>query len=249
MTFEQFSREEFLAATLARLVDGSRTIAVGSNSPIPAAAALLSQALADKPVSVSILGSTRHNPFTDGGRELFDFAAQGRLDSFFLGGGQIDGAGNINLVGIGSYPTGATRFPGSYGSAYLYSLVPNVVLFREEHSRRVLVPRVDFVSAAGSGPAGTYRPGGPRHLVTSRAIFRFVDARFVLASLHPGETIDTIRAQTGFAFEADANLTVTPPPTEPELASLRGPVAFGLADIYPRFVARAFERNQEHRNA
>ncbi len=33
----------------------------------------------------------------DGGRELFDEAAQGRLDAFFLGGGQIDGDGNLNL--------------------------------------------------------------------------------------------------------------------------------------------------------
>jgi glutaconate CoA-transferase subunit B len=249
MTVEQFSREEFLAVTLARLVIGSRTIAVGTNSPIPAAAALLRQALEDRPVDVSILGASRHNPFTDGGRELFDFAAQGRLDSFFLGGGQIDGAGNVNLVGIGDYPTSTVRFPGSYGSAYLYSLVPNVVLFREEHSPRVLVPRVDFVSAAGSGPAGTYRPGGPRHLVTNRAILRFDKARFVLASLHPGETIDSIRAQTGFAVEPADDLVVTPPPTEPELALLRGPVASGLTDLYPRFIARAFRRRQEQSNA
>ena len=58
---------------------------------------------------VSVLGSERHNPFTDGGRELFDCAAQGRIDAFFLGGGQIDGGANINLVGVGGYP----REPGA----------------------------------------------------------------------------------------------------------------------------------------
>ncbi len=166
----------FLAATLADAVAGSRTIAVGTNSPIPAAAALLAQRRQPATV-VSILGSTRHNPFTDGGRELFDFAAQGRLDSFFLGGGQIDGAGNVNLVQAGS-----TRFPGSYGSAYLMALVPNIVLFREEHSPRVLVPRVEFISAAGQ----------PRRLVTGRAVFHFVEGRFVLVSAHPGESADGI---------------------------------------------------------
>ena len=249
MVSELFSHEEFLAAALARLVTGARTIAVGSNSPIPAAATLLAQALSNEPVSVSILGSARHNPFTDGGRELFDFAGQGRLDSFFLGGGQIDGAGNINLVGIGGYPASAMRFPGSYGSAYLYSLVPNVVLFREEHSPRVLVPHVDFVSAAGSGPTGAFRPGGPRHLVTSRAIFRFEKGRFLLTSLHPGETVESIRAQTGFAVDPVPGLDVTPPPTDRELALLRGPVAAGLADIYPRFTARALGRSQEHSDA
>jgi hypothetical protein len=35
--------------------------------------------------------------------------------------------------------------PGSYGSAYLYFLVPRVFLFREEHSPRVLVDQVDFM--------------------------------------------------------------------------------------------------------
>lgn len=245
MPADGFTREEFLAAALARLVAGSRTIAVGSNSPIPAAATLLAQELAGQPVAVSILGSARHNPFTDGGRELFDFAAQGRLDSFFLGGGQIDGHGNVNLVGIGGYPASPVRFPGCYGSAYLYSLVPNVVLFREEHSPRVLVPRVDFVSAAGSGPAGTHRPGGATHLVTNRAVFRFHGGRFALAGLHPGETVETIRAETGFAFELAADLGPTPPPGARELEVLRGPVAAGLADIYPRFTARAFGRPQE----
>jgi glutaconate CoA-transferase subunit B len=234
-----FTHEEFLAATLARLVSGSRTIAVGSNSPIPAAATFLAQELAAQPVAVSILGSARHNPFTDGGRELFDFAAQGRLDSFFLGGGQIDGNGNVNLVGIGGYPASPVRFPGCYGSAYLYSLVPNVILFREEHSPRVLVPSVDFVSAAGKS-AG-FRPGGPTHLVTGRAVFRFVEDRFVLASLHPGETLDGVRAATGFAFHTSPDLNTTPRPTPRELDILRGPVALGLADLYPRFVARAFK--------
>ena len=39
-----------------------------------------------------------HNFWTDGARELFDCAGQGRIDVFFLSGGQIDGHGNVNLV-------------------------------------------------------------------------------------------------------------------------------------------------------
>ena len=222
-----------LAATLAGLVRDSRTVAVGSNSPIPAAAALLAAHKAPGRLTVSILGSTRHNPFTDGGRELFDFAAQGRLDSFFLGGGQIDGNGNVNLVRAGDQ-----RFPGSYGSAYLMALVPNIVLFREEHSRRVLVPKVDFISARGSGPEGTYRTEGPRSLVTGRAVFRFEDGRFVLASHHPGETVETIRTHTGFDFALCAGVPTTLDPSAEDLRLLRGPIADELAPLYPRFVSR-----------
>ena len=37
--------------------------------------------------------------FTNGGAEIFDMAGRGRIDAFFLSGGQIDGQANINLIG------------------------------------------------------------------------------------------------------------------------------------------------------
>ena len=150
--------EELLIDVLAGMLEGLDHVAVGAASPIPGAAALLARERSGGAMRVSVLGSARHNPFTDGGRELFDCAAQGRIDAFFLGGGEIDGAGNINLVGIGGYPESRVRWPGSFGSAYLYFLVPRVILFREEHTPRVLVPRVEFVSAPGTSPEGVYRP-------------------------------------------------------------------------------------------
>jgi glutaconate CoA-transferase subunit B len=239
MLAPEFSKAEFLATALARAVQGSRTAGVGTNSPIPAAAALLASARSGGSLEAIVLGSRDYWPFTDGGRELFDFAAQGRLDSFFLGGGQIDGAGNVNLASVGGYPAGIQRFPGSFGSAYLYALVPNVVLFREEHSPRVLVERVDFVSALGAGPEGAYRTGGPRLLVTGRAVFRFAGGAFSLLSYHPGESIESIRAATGFAFAVEPDLHETPPPPPEDIALLRGPIAEALRLIYPRFVAAA----------
>ncbi len=126
--------EELLIAAIARMLDGLGHVAVGSSSPIPGAAALLARTRSGGQMRVSVLGSEHGNFFTDGGRELFDCAAQGRIDAFFLGGGQIDGAANINLVGVGDYPQSRVRFPGSFGSAYLYFLIPRVILFREEHS-------------------------------------------------------------------------------------------------------------------
>jgi glutaconate CoA-transferase subunit B len=50
------------------------------------------------------------------------------------------------------------RWPGSFGSAYMYFLVPRVILFREEHTRRVMVPKVDFVSARALRPRTSYGP-------------------------------------------------------------------------------------------
>ena len=129
---------ELLVAALARRLPAEGHAVVGANSPLPAAAALLAERRAWGRLRVSVLGSPHHFRFSDGGRELFDAAGQGRINAFFLGGGQIDGAANINLVGSGDYPAAATRFPGSFGSAYLYYVVPKVILFREEHTPRAL---------------------------------------------------------------------------------------------------------------
>ena len=241
-TTPELSKEEFLASVLAQRVTGCRHLVVGANSPIPASGALLSKYQSSDSCEVTILGSREFMQFTDGGKELFDYAAQGRMDAFFVGGGQIDGQGNINLVGIGDYPGSKLRLPGSFGSAYLYHLVPNIVLFRKEHTRRVLVPKVDFVSAAGTSPANHYRVGGPRWLVTELVVMAFNadTARFSLTSIHPGHTLEEVLDQTGFEFDYINNPAVTPTPTEAELAQLRGPVKQALSPVYPDFCQKAF---------
>jgi glutaconate CoA-transferase, subunit B len=232
---------EFLAHVMAGLFAGARTIAIGANSPIPAAAALLAQAREPNMV-VSIHGSPRHNIFTNGGVEQFDFAASGRIDCFVLGGVQIDGKANINLVSTGDYRHPKMRFPGSFGSAMVYFVVPRVILFREEHSQRSLVKQVDFISAPGTSPEGVYRPGGPTHLLTNKALFRFDRAkgRFVLDSVHPGNTVEEIVAATGFEFDRLPDTPVTAVPAPADLAVIRGTVRAELADVYPTFVRHAF---------
>ncbi len=228
---------ELLAVTLAGLYAGARTVFIGANSPIPAAAALLARAR-DPALTILIHGHPDHALFTNGGAEQFDFVAEGRLDVFVLGALQIDGAANINLVGIGDYARPRLRFTGSFGSAFVYFLVPRVILFREEHTPRVLVPRVDFVSAPGTSPPGVHRPGGPSHLLTGKALFDFdrAAARFRLAQVHPGETVAGVRAATGFDFDADDGVAETRAPDAETLSLLRGPVARELAPAYPHFV-------------
>jgi glutaconate CoA-transferase, subunit B len=235
----EFSRAELLIAVIARLLRGCRHVAVGAASPIPGAAALLVRDLSGGATRVSVLNS-RYNSFTDGGVELFDLAAQGRIDVFFLGGGQIDGQGNINLVGTGTYPQVDVRWPGSFGSAYLYFLVPRVILFREEHSRRVMVPKVDFVSAPGVSEAGVYRRGGPHALVTGLAAFSFdpEQRRFRLESIHPGYGLEEVLDHTGFAFDMPAQPVTTPAPEPAVLAAIRGRVRQEIAEVYPRFAAQ-----------
>ncbi len=220
------SREELLASVIARLIGDARHVAVGAASPIPASGVLLFKQK-HPALRVSFLHRSKANPFTEGSRELFDLAGQGRIDVFFLGGAQIDGEGSINLV-----RAEGKRFPGSFGSAFMYSVVGKTILFREEHSRRVLVPKVEFVSARGE----------PAALLTGKALFAWQKdkRRFRLESIHePGD----VRAETGFAFDAGEPLALTPPPSAEELALLRGPVARAIAADYPDFARRVWGIN------
>ena len=239
---QPFRDEEFLADVICRTMGDVRHVAVGNASPIPATAALLARARGNGRPYVSLLQSPQHNFWTDGARELFDCAGQGRIDVFFLSGGQIDGAGNVNLVSTGDYRHPSVRFPGSFGSAYLYYVVPKVVLFRLEHSRRTLVPKVDFISAPGSSAANVHRTGGPVALVTNRCLFAFDRERgaFRLESVHPGHSVEEVIEHTGFAFERPERVPVTPKPTPETLQTMRTIVAAQLAEVYPQFAAKVF---------
>ncbi|CAH0222452.1 CoA-transferase [Roseomonas sp. CECT 9278] len=240
--------EERIIAALARLIldpsaPPARHIAVGAASPMPAAACWLVK-LMGHDVRLSLLHKRSGNPFTEGTRELFDLTGQGRIDLFFLGGGQIDGQANLNLVGTGEWPGRDVRFPGSFGSAFMYFMTPRTILFREEHSPRVLVDRVDNISAPGVSAPGVFRRGTAQALVTGRCVFRFHPdrARFSLANLHPGETVESVREATGFAFDAEDEIPATPDPTEAELALLRGRVCDEMVETYPEFCARVWGR-------
>ena len=213
-----FRDEELLIDVVARLIGDARHVAVGNASPIPAAAALLARARGGGRPYVSLLQSRKHNFFTDGGRELFDCAGQGRVDVFFLSGGEIDGEGSINLVGLGDHDAPRVRFPGSFGAGYLYYVVPKVILFRTEHSRRTLVPKVDFVTAPGTSAPSVRRSGGPVALVTNRCLF---------------------------AFDHPQAVAETPAPSAATLATLRDVVARELAEVYPRFTAAVFDRGHD----
>ena len=191
---------------------------------------------------VSIIGCDLPRYRCDGGVELFDQAGQGRVDAFFLSGGQIDGRANINLTGVGDYPRMKARWSGAFGSAYLYFLVPRVILFRFEHNRAIFPERVDFVSSPGVSEPGVYRPGGPHALVTNLCVMRFdrTRARFALTSVHPGVTVEEVRDNTGFDFDIADETPVTASPDAEDLALIRGSVAQALADPYPKFAASVF---------
>ena len=234
-----YSRDELLIAAVARLLEGEGNVAVGSSSPVPAAGALLAQAMSKGATRALVFRNSIQDPFPESASELYDRIGQGRIDVFFLGGGQIDGEANLNMVGVGAYPRSRVRFPGCHGTPFIYMMVPRTILFREEHSLRVLVPKVDFISAPGTSPPNVRRRGGPTDLVTAIAHFRFdrVRRRFTLVSVHPGHSVDEVVERTGFEFLRAEGVHETPPPSPEQLRLIRGRVAAEVAQTYPEFAA------------
>ena len=235
--------EEILISILCDLLKDDNHVAVGAASPIPGAAALLAKEehkQIKKRLRVTILHSLRFNNFTDGARELFDCAAQGRIDTFFLGGVQIDQEANINLVGTGQYPKLDKRFSGSFGSALMYYVIPKVILFREEHSPRTLVKKVDFISAPGISKENLYRPGGPKYLLTNKALFSFNknNKKFCLEKTAQGINQGDVKKITGFEYDLNTTINNFMLPSKSRLKTLRKIIAPMVSEFYPHFAKK-----------
>jgi glutaconate CoA-transferase subunit B len=74
-------------------------------------------------------------------------------------------------------------------------------------------------------------------------VFTFDGSRFTLASLHPGETRESIREHTGFDYIEPVEIPRTAPPTAAERALLRGAVCGEMLETYPAFCRRIWNRD------
>jgi glutaconate CoA-transferase subunit B len=228
---------ELMTVTIARQLRDGETVAVGSVSPIPAGACLLARRRHAPRSRMIILGNADRYPFTGGVQEFYNVALRGRLDVFFSSGAQIDRHGNFNLSAIGDYAHPRVRLPGGRALGVLAFVARRLILFRTEHSRRVFVDRVDFVTAPPLSPPGVYRLGTLSTVVTDLVTFAFDPerGRLRLATLHPGVTLDEAQARTGFPLDAPDPPPATPLPDGEELRLLRGAVREELAAFYPQF--------------
>lgn len=153
--------------------------------------------------------------------DLFALYLQGgRVDVGFLGAAQIDPHGSINTTVIGPYGQPRVRLPGSGGACDIAVLASKVFVIMPQ-STRSFVPRVEFITSPGHFPGRRPPGGGPDTVVTQLGVYRFVDAQMTLVSLHPGITLDQVRAACGWEMAVAPDLVDTPAPTDQELAALR----------------------------
>jgi len=164
--------------------------------------------------------------------ELFSYYLQGGLiDVGFLGAAQIDRFGNINTTVIGDYERPTTRLPGSGGACEIAINARQVFVIMRQ-SRRSFVDRIDFRTSAGNlgGAKQSERirrqqgwlGRGPSVVVTDLAIWHFDETgEMRLDSLHPGVTIEDVRATVEWEPKTAADLGATAPPTSAELRMIR----------------------------
>jgi len=162
--------------------------------------------------------------------EIFRYWLQGgRVDVGFLGAAQIDKFGNINTTVIGgTYDAPRTRLPGAGGAPEIATAAKEVAIILR-HSKRAFVEKLDFVTSSGYFSKSTgngnsrVRGRGPTTVISDLGTIVSDPAtnELVLTALHPGVTVEQVKAATGWALKVAPRLEVTLKPTSAELGALR----------------------------
>ena len=161
--------------------------------------------------------------------EMFNYWLQpGRIDIGFLGAAQLDRFANINTTVVGRYEQPDVRLPGAGGAPEIASSCREVIIVLR-HGPDKLVETVDFVTSVGygAGPGDRarlgLRGGGPSRVITDLGLLAPDPAtcELVLTHVHPGVTVEQVRAATGWDLRLAEGLETTPPPTAEELEAVR----------------------------
>jgi glutaconate CoA-transferase, subunit B len=155
------------------------------------------------------------------------YLQRGNVDVGFMGGAQIDRYGNINATVIGPYDHPKVRLPGSGGSMEIAAWANRCYIITP-HQKRRFPEKVEFRTSAGflggrsERDLAHLRGGGPQAVVTDLGILEpDENGELVLAALHPGKTIEEVKANTGWDLKVVPNLRTTQAPGEEELRILR----------------------------
>lgn len=137
-----------------------------------------------------------------------------------MGASQIDRYGNQNISCIGDWERPSRQLLGVRG-APVNTLNNPVSYWVPRHSPRVFVERVDMVSGVGYDRAEAAGPSASRfhrlpRVVSDLGVFDFAGPGHAmrLASVHPGVTVEQVRAATAFelAIGEEVPFTVSPRP-------------------------------------
>ncbi len=217
----------YIVVNLARFIRPNEVTFSGVNSTLPMLACLLAKRAYEFEFTyINVAGGVDPSPskvpisssdpvLAEGTSSIFanedfyDLCTRGKMDLCFLGAAQIDALGRTNVSCIGNWWKPKVRLPGGGGGAVMLPTARRACTWRTEHSKRTLVDRLDFVTAAG----------GLHGVVTPIAVFIKERERLALKSWHPSLSLDEVTSRTGFAFDS-SNAQPTDPPTDREQSAI-----------------------------
>jgi glutaconate CoA-transferase subunit B len=221
-----WTASSYIIINLARQIRPREIAFSGVNSTLPMLACLLAKRAYDFnftyvnvaggvephpktiPLSSSDPAIVEGSPAIFANQDFYDLCARGGLDLVYLGCAQIDAEGRTNVSAIGSWHKPRVRLPGGGGAAVMLPTAKRVVTWRTEHSPRVLVKKLDFVTGAGNMAT----------IVTPIAVLQRDTApgsRFRLESWNEEVSVADIESRTGFELDTrDARPTAPMTPRE-----------------------------------
>lgn len=159
-------------------------------------------------------------------RAVFDVVAYGKRH-VMMGATQVDRSGNQNISCIGPWERpkrqllGVRGAPGNTVNNRTSYWVP-------KHTDRVVVERVDVVCGVGRRRAEEAGPAAARfhdvhRVVTNLCVLDLGGPEHTLrlVSVHPGVTVDEVRAASGCELHTDGEVPETRTPTLEELVLIR----------------------------
>jgi glutaconate CoA-transferase subunit B len=240
-----YTPQELMVAAAAREIRDGEIVFTGMRLPL-IAFAVAKEAHAPRAIGLFECGLMRDTPspellYTMGDPpnitgalwatrmiNMMGLLQQGCVDLGFIGGAEVDRFGNLNTSYLGDFQSPTTKLPGSGGAADIASLSKRLVVIMA-HEKRRLVERVNYITSPGNGTGNDWRAqvglprGGPSAIITTHGILGFdsVTGEAILRSYHPGQTIESVRAETGWDLRVAPDVRATLPPTEEELAIIR----------------------------
>ena len=217
-----------MAVAMARLLRDGEVVFQGVNSVLPMVAiGLARRTHAPGLIYLNIAGGfdpaprratasstdpelARGSPALISNEDFYDLCARGGIDTVFLGAVQIDARGRTNVSAIGDYRQPSVRLPGGGGAAMIMPTAGRVILWRTQHSRRVFVERLDFITAAGNVD----------RVVTPLCVLQRRAERLQVEALMPSVDARQVQEQTGFELGESEGWPILALPTEEELRAL-----------------------------
>jgi len=216
-----------IIVSLSRELKDNSTVATGVASPLPMIAILLAQKTknirylncigAINPKLEKLLPSSAHVSILEDKEgtiklpELWESALAGKINTMFFSATQIDKYGNLNMTCIGDYKKPKIKLPGPAGSVTLRNLCKQCIVTCLNHSKRVFVEKVDFIT--NSSDKSTI-------VITNLGILNLGE-RPKLISVHPHSGVKEIIKNTSFKIKIPENVPVTKKPTQKEIRLLK----------------------------